>query len=157
LRAVHDAFYRGDIARAIVAYHRDHGGWLAAEDLDTFEVEVAPAVRGRFRSMEVCTCGFWSQGPTLIQMLNLLEGIDLRALGQNSDRYLHVLVEVVKLAFADRHRIAAIREHCGTCRRIALRYADLRRIFLHSDHAWPGLPPPGDPWSAPHWPTDRWC
>jgi hypothetical protein len=123
---------------------------LRPRDLDTFEVEVAPAVRGRFRSMEVCTCGFWSQGPTLIQMLNLLEGIDLRALGQNSDRYLHVLVEVVKLAFADRH------QYYGDPRAIAVpadgllskAYADLRRGLLHSDHAWPGLPPPGDPWSG---------
>jgi gamma-glutamyltranspeptidase/glutathione hydrolase len=146
LRAVHDAFYRGDVARAIVDYHRDHGGWLASEDLASFAVEVASPARGRFRGMDVCTCGFWSQGPALIQMLHLIEDLDLGAAGHNSPRFLHLLVEAVKLAFADRHayygdpRVVAVPEH----ELLSAAYARARRGLLDPARAWPGLPPPGD-------------
>lgn len=147
LQAVHDAFYRGDIARAIVAYHREHNGWLLEEDLATYQPEIAPATRGSFRGLEVCTCGFWSQGPVLIQMLNLLEGTDLGALDHNSARYLHLLVEVVKLAFADRHQYYADPAFVDVPGEALLskRYAALRRRLIQTDRAWAGMPPPGDP------------
>src|SRR5262249_2649589 len=51
---------------------------------------------------EVAACGFWCQGPSLLQMLNMLEGVDLKALGHNSPAYLHRLVETIKIAFSDR-------------------------------------------------------
>src|SRR5229473_3358921 len=78
------------------------GGLLACDDLASFDVEVAPALRTTFHAYEVAACGFWCQGPVLLQMLNLLEGDDLRGLGHNSPAYLHRLVETIKLAFADR-------------------------------------------------------
>ena len=56
----------------------------------------------RFGRYEVAACGFWCQGPSLLQMLNMLDGIDLKALGHNSPAYLHRLIETIKLAFADR-------------------------------------------------------
>lgn len=102
IHAASDAFYRGEIARTIGDFHQPHGGFLAAEDLAAFAVEVEPALRTTFRDYEVATCGFWCQGPVLLQMLNLLETVDLRGLGHNSPEYLHVLVETIKLAFADR-------------------------------------------------------
>lgn len=150
LMAARDAFYRGDVAAAIVAYHRQNGGWLQARDMEAFEVEVGSPVRGSFRGLEVCTCGFWSQGPSLIQMLNLLEGMDLPSLGHNSDRYLHVLVEAVKLAFADRDRYYADPRAVAVPAEALLskEYARLRRELLNLETAWPGLPPPGDPWSG---------
>src|SRR5213593_2823538 len=102
VRAARDEFYRGETARRIAEFHRAEGGPLASEDLAEFSVEVAPALTTTFGAYEVAACGFWCQGPTLLQMLNLLEGVNLTALGHNSPAYLHRIVETVKLAFSDR-------------------------------------------------------
>lgn len=150
LAAAREAFYRGDIARAIVAYHRDNGGWLSADDLADFAPETAPPVRSSYRGLEICTCGFWSQGPALIQALNILEGIDLASLGHNSERYLHVLVEAVKLAFADREQYYADPSAVAVPGEalVSKEYARTRRGLLDPERAWAGLPPPGDPRSG---------
>src|SRR5215813_4656676 len=102
IRAARDVFYKGEIAQRIVAFHAQEGGLLDAQDLADFHADVAPAVIGSFRDYDVATCGFWCQGPVLLQMLNLIEPYDWKALGHNSPRALHVLVEAMKLAFADR-------------------------------------------------------
>lgn len=148
IRAARDAFYKGDIARRIVEFHEREGGLLALEDLADFQVEVAPALRTSFRQYEVAACGFSCQGPVLLQMLNLLEGYDLEALGQNSPRLLHVITEAMKLAFADREA------HYGDPRHVKVPadgllskiYAERRRALIHEDRAWPDMPPPGDPY-----------
>ncbi len=102
IAAARDAFYRGEIARKILLYHREHGGLLTAEDLASYRVRVEPPVSVPFGEYRVYTCGFWSQGPVLAQTLNLLAGGDLRSLGHNNAAYIHRLVEALKLAFADR-------------------------------------------------------
>ena len=102
VRAARDEFYRGETARRIAEFHRANNGPLAAGDLADFQVEVAPAVTGTYGSWQVAVCGFWCQGPVFLQMLNLLDGVDVKALGHNSPEYLHRLVETVKIAFADR-------------------------------------------------------
>src|SRR5687768_2695866 len=104
LDAARAAFYKGDIARTIARYHRENGGWLDEQDLASFRVRFEPPVRTKFRDLEVYACGPWCQGPTVPQILNILSGIDLEALGHNSAPYLHVLTEAIKLAFSDRHR-----------------------------------------------------
>ena len=148
IRAARDAFYKGDIARRIVEFHEREGGLLALEDLADFQVEVAPALRTSFRQYEVATCGFSCQGPVLLQMLNLLEGYDLEALGHNSPRLLHVLTEAMKLAFADREAYYGDPRHVkvpadGLLSKV---YAERRRALIHEDRAWPDMPPPGDPY-----------
>src|SRR5207245_6758381 len=102
LEAARDAFYRGDIARKIVAFMKEQGGLLSAEDLAEYHSPVGPPERRRFGDLEVFTCGAWCQGPVLLQTLALLEGTDLKALGHNSADYVHTLAEALKLAFADR-------------------------------------------------------
>ncbi|MBV8118312.1 MAG: gamma-glutamyltransferase, partial [Alphaproteobacteria bacterium] len=102
LDAAHDAFYRGDIARKIVAFIKEQGGLLSAEDLAQYRSPVGPPERRRFGDLEVFTCGAWCQGPVLLQTLALIEGTDVRALGHNSADYVHQLTEALKLAFADR-------------------------------------------------------
>jgi gamma-glutamyltranspeptidase/glutathione hydrolase len=102
VRAARDEFYRGETARRIAEFHRAEDGPLAAADLADFSVEVAPALRTSFGDHEIAACGFWCQGPVLLQMLNMLEGVDLKGLGHNSPKYLHRLAETVKVAFADR-------------------------------------------------------
>ena len=102
LQAVRDAFYRGDVAHAIVAYHREHGGLLALDDLAGFRVALEPPVCSRFGALDVYACGAWCQAPVLLELLNIVDGIDLAALGHNSAAYLHLLIEADKLAGADR-------------------------------------------------------
>ena len=102
LSAARDAFYRGDIARAIVAYHEENNGLLTMQDLQDFRVGVEPSVSIKALGGSVHACGPWCQGPVLLQMLKLLEGLDVGDLGHNTLAYSHTLVEAMKLAFADR-------------------------------------------------------
>lgn len=100
--AVRDYFYRGEIARKIDAFMRANGGLLRYEDLAAFKLQVEEPVSTTYRGFHVYKPGFWSQGPALLEALNLLEGFDLRPMGSNSADYIHHLVEALKLAYADR-------------------------------------------------------
>jgi len=104
LMAARDAFYRGDIAAAIVKYHKDNDGLLTADDLSEYKSEIERPLRYRFKGTDVYSCGPWCQGPVLLQMLSLLNGIDLNAIGHNSKEYVHLVTEVMNLSFADRER-----------------------------------------------------
>src|SRR3546814_8331854 len=75
---------------------------MTHDGLRGFAVDVEPALTTDFHGTQLYSCGFWCQGPTLLQMLNILESRDLRALGHNSAPYIHLLTEAIKLAFADR-------------------------------------------------------
>jgi gamma-glutamyltranspeptidase/glutathione hydrolase len=100
--AVRDYFYRGDIARRIDAFSRQNGGLLRYEDMAAFRVEPEDPVSTTFHGYTVYKPGFWSQGPSMIEALNILEGFNLTAMRQNSADYIHTLVEALKLAYADR-------------------------------------------------------
>ena len=102
LEAAHAAFYRGDIAAAIVAHQKAEGGWLSAEDLAGFRSRIEPVVRRPWRGHELLTCGPWCQGPALTEALLLAEAAGIGGMAHNSEDYLHTLVECVKLAMADR-------------------------------------------------------
>jgi gamma-glutamyltranspeptidase/glutathione hydrolase len=147
IRAARDVFYKGEIAQRIAAFHRQEGGLLEVEDLAEFHAEVAPALMGSFRDYQVATCGFWCQGPVLLQMLNLIEPIDFAALGHNSPRALHLLVESVKLAFADREAHYGDPLHVKVPAEglLSKAYAEARRALIREDGAWPEMPPAGDP------------
>ncbi|HEX8012262.1 MAG TPA: gamma-glutamyltransferase [Casimicrobiaceae bacterium] len=146
LQAARDAFYRGDVAQAIVAYHRRNGGLMIANDLVRFRVAIEPPVRTRFGELEVYACGPWCQGPALLEMLNILAGIDLEAMGHDSVDYAHALTEAIKLAFADRERYLGDPRFVDVPVETLLsaEYAATRRASLRYDRAWPGLPPAGD-------------
>lgn len=106
------AFYHGPIAHKIVEYINRHPtpdatgatrkGLLSLEDFAEWRATVEEPVRARWRGMDVCKCGPWTQGPVLLQLLNLLDQFDLRSMGHNSADALHTIVECTKLAFADR-------------------------------------------------------
>jgi gamma-glutamyltranspeptidase/glutathione hydrolase len=146
LHAARDAFYRGDVAQAIVAYHRENGGLMTAEDLTGFRVAIEPPVRTRFGALEMYACGPWCQGPALLEVLNILAGIDLVALGHNSVDYAHAVTEAIKLAFADRERYLGDPRFVDVPIDTLLSsdYAAQRRALLRADRAWPGLPPAGE-------------
>ena len=100
--AVRDYFYRGEIARKIAAFSKDNGGLLRYEDFAQTRLELEKPEVTTYREYEVYKSGFWTQGPILLQALNLLEGYDLSAMGWNSAEYIHTLTEALKLAYADR-------------------------------------------------------
>ncbi|MGH7331484.1 MAG: gamma-glutamyltransferase family protein [Candidatus Rokuibacteriota bacterium] len=145
LVAARDAFYRGDLAAALVRYHEDNGGWLSREDLASYRSEVERPLRRTFHGIEVMSCGPWCQGPVLLQMLSLLEGYDLKALGHNTPAYVHVVTEAMKLCFADRERYFGDPRfvHVPMQTLLSPAYAAERRRLLREDRAWPGMPPAG--------------
>lgn len=100
--AVRDSFYRGEIARRIDQFSKANNGLLRYEDMAAFRIKPEEAVSTNYRGYTVYKPGFWSQGPAMIQALNMLEGMDLPALGINTTAYIHTVTEVMKLAFADR-------------------------------------------------------
>ncbi|HEY1326581.1 MAG TPA: gamma-glutamyltransferase family protein [Casimicrobiaceae bacterium] len=145
LRAAHDAFYRGDIAATIAAYHRAHEGWVTADDLAGYRVRFEPPVHTRVRDIDLHACGPWCQGPVLLETLNVLAGLDLRAAGHNSPAYVHALTEAIKLAYADRHAWFGDPRFVDVPieRLLAKDYADERRRAIDPQRAYPGMPPAG--------------
>jgi gamma-glutamyltranspeptidase / glutathione hydrolase len=100
--AAYQRFYRGDIAAEIVRATREHGGLFTAEDLANWEVKIEAPVTINYRGIDVYKLTTWTQGPVMLQALNILEGFDLKAMGYNSTRYVHALYQAMALAFADR-------------------------------------------------------
>ena len=104
LMAARDYFYKGPLARRIGDYMQTHGGLLAASDLAGWHATVGAPTKGGYRGYEIYKTGFWAQGPMMIEVLNVLEGFDLKKMGQNSTEYIHTVTEALKLGFADRDR-----------------------------------------------------
>ena len=103
-RDPHDAFYRGDIASEIAKFSRSREGLLAREDLERFETRIETPTSLRFGDIELFKCGFWSQGPAELQTIALMSRFDLKAIRAGSADYCHLLIEAMKLAFADREQ-----------------------------------------------------
>jgi gamma-glutamyltranspeptidase/glutathione hydrolase len=104
LEAVRDYFYRGPLAKRYCDAIEKAGGLMRASDMAKFRAEIDPPTKVVYRGYEVYKVGFWSQGPAMLETLNLLEGYDLKTMGHNSPDYIHTVTEAVKLAFADRDR-----------------------------------------------------
>ncbi len=100
--AVRDFFYRGEIARKIDAFMKANGGLLRYEDMAAFKLEPEEPVMGTYHGVKVYKPGFWSQGPAMIESLNILENFDAKGAPINSAEYIHRGVEALKLAYADR-------------------------------------------------------
>ena len=147
LAAARDAFYRGDIAHAIVKFQKENGGILSAEDLANYHSDIGEPAETSFGDFKLYSCGPWCQGPSLLQAMNLLDAAELHKLGHNSPGYLHRITEAVKLAFADREA------YFGDPRMVDVpieamlsrEYAKKRREMIRPDQAWPEMPPAGDP------------
>ena len=100
--AAQDRFYRGDIAREIVRGVREEGGLFTMEDLAAWRVRVEEPSKTTYKGIEVYKLQPWTQGPALLQALNIVENADLEPMGYNSPRYLHTLYQAMNMAFADR-------------------------------------------------------
>ena len=99
--AVRDYFYRGEVARKIDAFSKANGGLLRYEDMAAFKLTPEPPVSTTFRGYIVYKPGFWSQGPAMIEALNIIDGFEGRPAMDSAD-YIHRTVEALKLAYADR-------------------------------------------------------
>jgi gamma-glutamyltranspeptidase/glutathione hydrolase len=102
IAAARDRFYKGDIAREMVAYLKKHGAPFELADFAEFFARIEEPASTTYRGYTVYKHGFGSQGPVLLQTLNILEGFDLKAMGYGSADYLHTITEAMKLAYADR-------------------------------------------------------
>jgi len=98
------AFYEGDIAAEIAKYSREHDGLLAREDLAGFETRIEAPASLKLGDSELFKTGFWSQGPAELQTLALMWQFDLKAIGFGTPDYCHLLIEAMKLAYADREQ-----------------------------------------------------
>ena len=144
--AARDRAYAGDVADALEAFYVREGSFLHKRDLAAHVTRVEDPVSVAYRGYRVYKCGPWTQGPSLCQALRLLEGFDLRGAGHLSAGCIHVAVEALKLAFADRDA------HYGDPRFVDVpleelfsdAYTRLRRELIDPDHASMDLRP-GDP------------
>jgi gamma-glutamyltranspeptidase / glutathione hydrolase len=102
IQAVRDYFYRGPIAQKIATFSEANGGLIRLEDMKAFTATEDTPRTTTYRGYTIVKPGFWTQGPVMLQALNILEGYNLKAMGHNSPEFLHTQVEAVKLAFADR-------------------------------------------------------
>jgi gamma-glutamyltranspeptidase/glutathione hydrolase len=146
LRAARDLFYKGEVAERMVDFCQAEGGYLTMEDFADFHVKVEPPETVPYKDYQVYTCGPWCQGPSLLQVLNILEGVDLADLGHNSAEYVHTAVEAVKLAFADRDAYYGDPDFVEVPMDVLLskEYAAVRREMIDPNKAWPEMPPAGD-------------
>ncbi len=103
IEAGRDVFYKGDIARRIAAAVAADHGLLSYEDLATYKGRLEAAVTTRFQGYDIHKAGFWSQGPSLLLMLNILDAAGIDKLRYGSEPYLHTVVEAIKLALDDRN------------------------------------------------------
>jgi gamma-glutamyltranspeptidase / glutathione hydrolase len=95
-------FYKGDIAKEFVRGCREQGGLITMEDLAKWKPVEEEPLHTNYKGIEVYKLQQWSQGPMLLQSLNILENFDLKAMGYNSSRYIHTVYQTMNLTFADR-------------------------------------------------------
>lgn len=143
-------FYHGEIAQRIDAFCRAHGCYLRAADLASHSSDWTPPVSTTYRGYTVWQLPPNGQGIAGLQMLNLLEPVDLRALGHNSTAYLHHLIEAKKIAYEDRAQYYADPDFAQLPiqQLISKEYAAQRRAWLNPDRATRRIPPSDLPWSA---------
>ena len=102
IMAANDRFYKGDIAKEFVRGCKEQGGLITMEDLAKWKPIEEEPLHTNYKGIEVYKLQQWTQGPMLLQSLNILENFDLKAMGYNSSRYIHTVYQTMNLTFADR-------------------------------------------------------
>ena len=146
IQAARDVYYKGDVARRMVKALQDLGGLYDYEDFAEYESPMEEPVSFTYRGYQVYTNRSWTQGISLLQTLAILEGFDLAALGHNSPQAMHLQVEALKLAFADRERYVGDPSFVDVPfdGLLSKDYAALRRSLIDPGKAQVNYPP-GDP------------
>lgn len=102
IMAAYDRFYKGDIAREFVRGCQEQGGLITMQDLARWKPVAEEPLHINYKGIEVYKLQQWTQGPMMLQALNILENFDLKSMGYNSSRYIHTVYQAMSLAFADR-------------------------------------------------------
>lgn len=102
IMAAYDRFYRGDIAQELARATQEQGGLITTADLARWRPRIEEPVSVNYKGVEVYKLREWTQGPAMLQALNILEPLDVKAMGHNSPRYIHTVYQAMNLAFADR-------------------------------------------------------
>ncbi len=102
IMAAFDRFYKGDIAEEFVRGSKEQGGLITMEDLAKWKPIIEEPMQTSYRGIDVYKMQQWTQGPALLQALNILENFDLKSMGYNSTKYIHTLYQAMNLSFADR-------------------------------------------------------
>ncbi len=146
LRLVADYFYRGPIAREIDLWSRENGGLIRFSDLARYATRIEEPITVNYRGYTVYKCGPWSQGPALLQTLQLLEGYNLKQMGHNQADYTHVIIESIKLAWADRDVYYGdpLFVDVPINKLLSPEYTKIRRELIDMQHA-SEIQQPGDP------------
>ncbi|HEY0763746.1 MAG TPA: gamma-glutamyltransferase [Pyrinomonadaceae bacterium] len=140
-----DAFYKGEVARAIADYCAKNGGFISLADMAAQKSDWVEPISTTYRGYTVYEIPPNSQGLTALLTLNILEGFDLAALSKQPVRYYHTLIEATKLAFADRNRYIAdpAFSRVPVVELLSKDYAARRRALINPNKALDS-PPPGD-------------
>ncbi|MBT1709688.1 gamma-glutamyltransferase family protein [Fulvivirgaceae bacterium PWU5] len=146
--AAYDRFYKGDIAAEFARGSQEQGGLITQSDLANWKVKIEEPVSVRYKGIDVYKLSSWTQGPAMLQTLNILENFDLKAMGYNSARYMHTLYQAMNLAFADRdfyYGDPAVAPDEPLKGLLSKEYAKMRAKEINPDrnHATAG---PGDPY-----------
>ena len=146
--AAYARFYTGDIAKEFVRGCKEQGGLITEEDLARWKVQIEEPLSVNYKGIEVYKLQQWTQGPAMLQALNILEQFDLKSMGYNSARYIHTVTQAMHLAFADRDfyygdpNFAPAEPMKGL---LSKEYAKERaRLIDPAKNLWPALP--GDPY-----------
>ena len=100
--AAYDYFYKGPIAKEIARSMQEQGATMTADDLAKWQVHIEEPLSTNYRGIDVYKLREWTQGPAMLQALNILENFDLKSMGFNSSRYINTVYQAISLAFADR-------------------------------------------------------
>jgi gamma-glutamyltranspeptidase/glutathione hydrolase len=146
LRLAADYFYRGPLAGELAAWSEANGGLLRYCDLATHATRIEEPVSIEYRGATVFKCGPWTQGPYLLETLRLLDAFDLRTMGHNRPETIHVTLEAMKLALADRDVYFAdpLFADVPLAELLSMEYALVRRPLLDLGRA-SIVQRPGDP------------
>ncbi|MBV9242446.1 MAG: gamma-glutamyltransferase [Acidobacteria bacterium] len=102
IMAAYDRFYKGDIAQEFVRGVKEEGGLITLDDLANWRPHIEEPVTTNYKGIDVYKLNVWTQGPAMLQALNILENFDLKSMGYNSPRYINTIYQAMSLAFADR-------------------------------------------------------
>lgn len=102
IMAAYNRFYKGDVGQEFVRGCQEQGGLITMQDLNTWKPIIEEPLKTNYKGIEVYKLQQWTQGPTLLQGLNILENFDVKAMGYNSSKYIHTLYQTLNLTFADR-------------------------------------------------------
>jgi gamma-glutamyltranspeptidase/glutathione hydrolase len=100
--AANERFYKGDIAKEFVRGCQEQGGLMTTQDLSAWKMKIEEPLKVNYKGVDVYKLSQWTQGPMMLQALNILENFDLKGMGYNSTRYIHTIYQALNLSFADR-------------------------------------------------------